>query len=191
MRIAKSPVAFWTRALPLASLLFAIGCAMSAVIDYDAAVNFKAYERFAWLSEQQEQTGNVRIDNPLVDKRIRSAMDDEFTRKGYTKSDSQAADFLIGYHIALDRRLDLQTINSHYGYGRYGRYGMGPDVIVRDYEEGTMLLDIVDARSNQLVWRSSYSTRLRGEPTPARREAIVREAVQVLLEDFPPEPARD
>ncbi len=173
--------------LLLALMFLVVGCMTpKASIDFDANADFSSYEHFAWLSEEQEQTGNVRIDNSLVDRRVRVAIDAEFVRKGYTKSEIQDADFLIGYHVALDRRLDIQTINSHYGYGRYGRYGMGPDVLVRDYEEGTMLLDVVDARSKQLVWRSSYSTRLRSELTPARHEEIVREAIRALLVQFPP-----
>ena len=57
---------------------------------------------------------------------------------------------------------------------------------VTTYEEGTLLLDVVDGRTNELVWRGAASTRINPDRTPQERTELIRTAVQKMLKDFPP-----
>ena len=69
-----------------------------------------------------------------------------------------------------------------YGYGYWGGWGMSytqPYV----YEEGTMILDLVDRAKGQLVWRGTLTKAL-GSSRPSDEE--VRKAVRKVLIDFPP-----
>jgi hypothetical protein len=55
-----------------------------------------------------------------------------------------------------------------------------------EYKRGTVLVDVLDARSRRLVWRGSSSSRLDVDqvPTPERVEKRVSE----ILAKFPPKP---
>ena len=83
--------------------------------------------------------------------------------------------------------LDVDTVNTGYGYGRYGRYGgISTSTTVSEYQEGTLLIDMIDPSSKQLVWRGSGQARIRQSSSPEEREKRIGEAVQQILEDFPP-----
>ena len=58
--------------------------------------------------------------------------------------------------------------------------------IQTEYDEGTLILDIVDAESRTLIWRGSARAEVSATVAPETREARVREAVRRILEQFPP-----
>lgn len=169
----------------------ALGCAALPVYtDFDGAEDFSKLSTFAWLTTVQQPTGDVRIDNPLLDARVRTATDEQLTAQGYLKVPEDRADFLVGYHLSLKTKLDVYMINSHYGYGRRGYYEL-PETTVDEYEQGTLLLDVVSARSRKLVWRGWTSKRVGTLGTPEERDARVREVVNAILAEFPPTPAEN
>ncbi len=157
--------------------------------DHDPAADFSTYERFSWLPRPVEMTGEPRVDNPLLHTRVRFAVEQELASKGYKKILEGTPDFYIGYHLSLTTKLDARTTDAHYGYGPGGPWGrMGtPETRYFEYEEGTLILDVVDARLEKLVWRGSGQQRI-GEPstTPEESERRVREAVAEVLKYFPP-----
>ena len=144
---------------------------ISVRTDYDREVNFTKYQTFKWMPNPEKRLGRVK-QNSLVDKRIRRAIKHEMETKGYRFVKSGKADALIVYHIAVQNKVDIDR------YGYWGRR-----VHVRRYKEGSIILDIVDARTKEMVWRGvaqgtvSY---LKGDPER------VNEAVSKLLEEYPP-----
>jgi hypothetical protein len=59
------------------------------------------------------------------------------------------ADLLIHYHASISRRIEANRTDSEYGYCANGNCGAP----VTDFEAGTLILDIVDAHTNRLIWR--------------------------------------
>ncbi len=158
--------------------------------DHDPAADFSSYGRYSWLPRTVEITGEPRVDNPLLHTRVRFAVEQELASKGYRKILEGTPDFYVGYHLSLTTKLDARTVDAHYGYGSAGRWGrMGiPETRYYESEEGILVLDIVDAKLEKLVWRASGQRRI-GEPstTPEESERRVREAVAEVLKYFPPE----
>lgn len=189
----------------LAGCLLAVllaGCStMDVTTDYDPGAVFEGMKRYAWLPEPRKATGDPRIDdNKLLDQRIRKAVEDQLEFKGYTLSTSDP-DFLVGYHVSLDKRQSVQVLNDYYGYGpgwgyRYGAayrpmgYAGAPDTYVYEYEEGTLILDIVNPANRELMWRGAASDEVHFKNTPQESEAQIRTAVQAMLERFPPDANR-
>ncbi len=164
------------------------GCASVPVsTDYDPAFDFGPYRSFSWLEEKQPLTGDLRLDNPLLDQRLREAIERALIARGYKKSGG-AADFVVGYHLSLTQRYDVSTLQSHYGYGPgWNRVGYGPaDTIVTEYEEGTLVIDVVDRAADRLVWRGQAYGRVRESAAPEEREQRVNRVVESILADFPP-----
>jgi hypothetical protein len=152
--------------------------------DYDPSADFTAYATFGWLSERPETTGDIRLDNPLLHARLRRAVEEEFASRGYEKSDRP--DFRVGYHLSLEKRLDVTTVDRHYGYGR--RWGPPHgETWATEYEQGTLVLDVVDARVESLVWRGWGSRPIEGRAaSPEESQQAVREVVAAILAEFPP-----
>ncbi|MGH0032707.1 MAG: DUF4136 domain-containing protein [Myxococcota bacterium] len=175
------------RALVVAALAF--GLAACATIDvssdYDAEADFARLRSFALLPDPPA-SGNPRADNPLIHRRVRRAIADELERRGYAPSDTP--DMKIGYHVSTEQRLDVRTVDSYYGYGwRYGVAGLPVTTTeVRQYEQGALIIDVVDAKTDTLVWRGVGEARLRSDPSPEQITERVNLAVQQILAEFPP-----
>jgi hypothetical protein len=164
------------------------GCSnMQISSDYDPGVDFSRLGSYGWLPDPRPPTGDPRLDSSLLDGRIRSAVKAQLAARGYREVSPDQADFLVTYHVALESKLDVDTMYRSYGYG-WGR-GYGPvelDTVVREYEQGTLLLDFVDPETRNLIWRGSASAEITPDSTPERRQERVNRAVAGMLERFPP-----
>jgi hypothetical protein len=77
-------------------------------------------------------------------------------------------------------------VGGGFGYRRWG-YGVGTRFSeVHHYKEGTIVLEIVDGRSNQLVWQSAAVGALTNLDNPEEAQEQVARAVAEMLEKFPP-----
>ncbi len=174
-------------ALLFALLGLASACSTIEVsYDFDPATDFQRLRTYAWLPGPQPETGNPRLDNTIIDSRIRGSVDTLLAGRGYQKALPARADFLVAYHAAIDRKLDIQAINRYYGAGPRRGGLVVTDTVVREYDAGTLLLDVVDRRSRKLLWRGSVQARITNQASPAERTERVRNAVTQLLEKFPP-----
>jgi hypothetical protein len=186
------------RALVLALASTVFGCStMEISYDFDPKANFSGLKTYAWIKKAQKLTGDPRIDgNTILATRIHDAVDAGLAARGFKKATSDP-DFLVAYHVSLDKRQSVQTLNNYYGYGPGWGYGYGasyrpggwagaPESYVYEYEEGTLILDIVDAKNKELIWRGSAQDEVHFKSTPEKAQAQINEAVDKMLEKFPP-----
>jgi len=169
--------------LPLL-MLAACGPMIDVRADYDTSADFSRLRTYAWLQQPSSAPRDPRINNDLLDSRVHSAVNDELHAKGYTEN-AESPDFRVAYHVVLKEKIAAAAFPTYYGYG-LGRWPGPADVQVATYEEGTLLLDFVDGRMNELVWRGAASTRINPDRTPQERTELIRTAVQRMLKDFPP-----
>jgi len=180
-------------------LLFVSGCSTIKVTsDYDPAVSFTGLQSYQWITDSPKKTGDPRIDgNTLLQKRVRNAVDNSLASKGYQKVSSGKPDFLVTYHVTLDKQTEIQTINTynHYGpgwgwgYGRnyYPAMGYGTETFVYTYDQGSLIIDIVEPDSRGLIWRGSATDEVNLSNSPEKKEQKINEAIEKLLEQFPPQ----
>jgi len=181
-------------------LFFISGCSTIKVTsDYDPSVSFSRFQSYKWIPDTPKKTGDPRIDgNTLLQNRVRNAVDNRLASKGYRKKNSGKVDFLITYHVTLDKQTEIQVINSYNNYGpgwgwRYGRH-YSPysgfyenETFVHTYEEGSLIVDLVSPESRELFWRGSATDRVNFSHTPEQKEQKINEAVEKLFEQFPPQ----
>ena len=170
--------------LLLAFTMLAAACATIEIsTDYDPAADFSKLRTWAFADPGQP-TGNPRLDSSLVRSRIFQALESELAVKGYGRAVGVEPDFLVDTHVALSRELDIHTF--HQGYRRSG-WGTS-ETVVREVERGSLVLDFLDPQSRELLWRGIAQARVDRGSTPAERSQRIREAVRLMLQDFPPQP---
>ena len=132
----------------LAGLVAALACAPMQVHTYTPrSADLTRYHTYAWAPAGAFETGDPRLDNnTLFIERLRSAVERQLARKGWSTAVGGEAELLIHFHARVDQRLDLADataagVNEHSGGGS------------AVFDAGTLLLDFVEARSNTLVWR--------------------------------------
>ena len=57
---------------------------------------------------------------------------------------------------------------------------------MQQYEEGTLILDIVDPKNKQLIWRGSAQDEVHFKSSPEKDQTQLNEAVRMMLQTFPP-----
>jgi hypothetical protein len=161
------------------------GCASPNIgYDFDRSVNFSHYHTYAWIPRAPEATGDRRVDNSLTDARIRTAIDAQLRSKGYTAAADDKPEFLVAYHVGINDMMKGISTQNYIGDRASGKYTTVSGI--EPYKEGTLLIDIVDAESKQLVWQASAIAEIGKGLTPTQRDERINGVVRTMLSHFPP-----
>jgi hypothetical protein len=162
----------------------ALMLAQKTSYDYEKSADFKSFKTYAFKD-------GTKVGQPLIDSRIVSAIETELASKGLTKSEDNP-DVWVVYHVAFDKQKDISTFSSGGGYGPYG-WGWGggwaggsTHTQVRDILMGTLVIDMADAKKNQMVWRGMGVKEVNTQANPEKRDKSINNAVKKILKNYPP-----
>jgi len=167
-------------------LVPALAIAQKVSYDFDKSASFATFKTYA-------HKDGTKVGQPLIDDRIVAAIDAELAAKGLTKSESNP-DLVVVYHVAFDKEQDITSFSSGYagGYGRYGyRYGGGwgsttTNTQVRNILVGTLVIDMADAKKEQLAWRGMGVKEVDTQANPEKRDKSITNAVKKIFKNYPP-----
>lgn len=175
----------------LAIFLALVGCAtttLEAVSDYDRNFDFSPAQRFFILPIDRTTAAEKLISDMQVE-RIDEALAAEIERRGYglakTKED---ADLYISWHLVTRERTDIRSYNAS---SAYQCWRCGPpvsDVSVKQYTEGTFIVDLIDPLRNRSVWRSRIESRLKTDLDAQQSADLRTRAAKAVLAPYPPAP---
>ena len=173
-------------ALATTALLNACATPLEATADFDDSFDFSGVKSIGIQAYDRTTVSSVRISDMQVD-RINVTLSDELERKGFRMvEDNAQADLIMTWHLVTQEKTDVRTYNSA---SYYNCWRCGPnvsDVSVRQYTEGTFIVDMIDPNRNRSVWRSIIQSRLKSEPDPAKSAQNRREAAIAIFAEFPP-----
>lgn len=176
----------------LAVLALSACSSMKSGWDYDPSANFTQYKTYAWVAQKADSAG-YHLDG-LMDQRVREAVNSQLASKGMTLVDAKDADVLVNYLTKVDKKINVDTFNSNFGYNPYYGPGWGwggnmqTQTTVREYEVGTLIIDLVDNKTTKLIWRGSVADTIRDKNTPEERVQIINQAVGSVMANYPPNP---
>jgi hypothetical protein len=186
-------IAKWSQIL----LLGLIICGCSAVRvsqDFDETINFTRYKTFDWAPSPPQNSNDILMDSQLMDRRVRSAVEEYLSAAGLSYTPGQKPDLFITYHIVVRTRLEGESFNR--GFGWYGHRHLywgypyppwgGINTYIRQYDEGTLIIDFADSGTNELIWRGVGSRRVSKHSDPEKTTAAVKETVAQILAQYPP-----
>ena len=167
-----------------ALFLVALGTALAQQVktDFDHRANFSQYKTYSW----QE----IKPENSLWDARIKDAVDAQLAAKGWTQVNS-GGDVAIVAIKTTQTQKSLQTFYDGFGGGwRWrGFGGMGEATTTEeDYKEGTLVVDMYDAKTKQLIWRGSAEGTLSNNAD--KNEKNLDKGVAKMFKKFPPQAAK-
>ena len=156
------------------AMVFAPGCSSISVNqDFNPDFDFANWKTYGFIPIPE----SAGIDQLSADK-LSNAVKRELNAKGY--KDSEPSDFGVAFHFGKKTVTDVQS----YGYGWWG-YGGGVDV--SQYEQGTLIIDLIDMKTNKLEWRGTAQGALPDNPDMQTRTAGIDSAVAQMLAPFPPD----
>ena len=179
---------FIQRSIPLTALLAAgvtAGCATMAVSSHvEPGIDLARYETFDWGPADALPTGDPRLDqDPAFNDWVQGAVERGLTLKGLMLvPEGEEPDLRIHYHAHIDQRVDVTTVDQDFGFCQ----GEGCQPPVTVYEAGTLVIDIVDARTNRVIWRGWAQNSVEDElDDPDAMETTIEEAVTRMLARVP------
>jgi len=175
----------WIGLAVVAALVGGAAFAVDVKTDYDKAADFGAVKTFA----VKLGTG---WGNEISEKRVVDAVTAAVAAKGWKPAPEGEADALVVIHGASSQK---QTLTTFYdGWGGYGWYGWGgasmgsATTTSYTYTVGTLVVDVFNARSKQLMWRGSVEDELKN--SVEKREKQLNKALSKLFAYFPPKPEK-
>lgn len=189
-------------------MLFTVGCAPRVTVDQSKNADLSNYRTFAFMNNDSSVVagGNPLYYNQIATQNVESTMRDEFAKKGVTEA-AQNPDLLVGYHFFVQKKTQNVPVGGGYsglggysgygsgfgrgwGWGRWGYGGWGPgwggfggtQYIKQNYEAGTVVVDLVDAKTHKLVWRGSVQDAVNN---PANITTQLAQEVGQILNKFP------
>ena len=125
--------------------------------DFSKQYNLTALKTFDF-KQQNRISSDPIANNQIWNDDIRTAIAANLAAHGMVQDGTAAPDFLVAYYVGLTKGYDVRSIG--YGmpfYGRgfrgWGGWPRGYDAWSVPYTESTLIIDVIDARTNQLVWR--------------------------------------
>jgi len=167
------------RLVLLVGFLFLAAGALSAQkvsVDYNHNLSFAKYHTYTWLKPVQAPG--------LWAQRLTDGVNSQITSKGLSP-DPNNPDVEVAAFGASETMHDLNTFYS--GTGGWGYRGMGTataTTTTTTYQKGTVVVDMFDARTKQLIWRGVASDTASGNPE--KNEKKLQKALEKMFKEFPP-----
>jgi len=162
------------------SLFGVTAFAQDVKVDFDKDANFAVIKTFT-----------VKIGtawgNPISEKRVAGEIEQALVEKGWAKAEEAKADAIVMLHGATQVKRDVNTFYSGMGGYRYRGFGSA-QTTVTEYTVGTLVVDIFDAKSKQLMFRGTASDELSDKPEKNVKK--VAKASDKMFKDFPPGSAK-
>ena len=164
--------------IALTLVVATVSFAQDVKSDYDHNADFTHYKTFSWEK--------VQTKDPLMVDRIKDAVNSALSAKGWTLLPS-GGDVEV---FAIETTQDQQTLDTFYnGFGggrRWGGFGGFGDATttVETYKVGTLVVDLFDAKTEKLIWRSSSSDTL--SDNADKNTKNLGKGVTKMFKSFPP-----
>ena len=164
----------------IAMVVLAATFTMAQDVKYNfmPGTDFAKYHTYKWVPIK-----GGSHPNQIVDSQIKQAVDSQLAAKGLTKTDDEKADLYVGYQIAVDQEKQWNA----YGMGGAWRFGGGMATATSStIDVGTLVLDMYDPTTKQLVWTGRATKTMSPSNNPEKNQKNLDKAMQKLLKHYPP-----
>jgi hypothetical protein len=180
--------------LGLSLLVAAAGCAgRQLTTDYSPATRFSQYRTYALVAPPDTAS------QQLLDQRVQRAVQGQLAAKGLTPAAREQADLYVGYGMVDRTHRDVYTYRDGWGWGggwgwRNYRWGVAWPMAsyrqVDTYTDGTVVVNLIDAKTKQVVWEGEVADVVPlPVANPQRATKQVDMAVAKLFSKYPPKPS--
>jgi hypothetical protein len=140
--------------------------------------DFSKYHTYKWISIAE----NVHP-NQIVSQEIKQAIDNQLSAKGLMKADGEKADLYVGYQCSIDQERQWNS----FGMGGL-RWGSTGTLTSSTIDNGTLVVDMYDPATKQLIWTGRASKTLNPSGNQEKDMERLNKAMAKLLKNYPPKP---
>lgn len=141
-----------------------------------------------WAWAPVATTNDPRLNNDILQDRMQTAVELSLGRHGLIQIARRAdARYVVSYRVAVEKKVDVRTSPNVTGgtvcgwRGCIRGYNAYPTVDVQQFNEGTLVIDIVDTRTGKLVWRAASKKKVSGkDASQDKLNAVVADMMKSL-----------
>jgi hypothetical protein len=165
-------------AVLIALILFMCGSVLAQDVKYNfmPGTDFAKFHTYRWIVIE-----GGSHPNQIADAQIKSSVDSQLAAKGLTKTDGDKADLLIGYQVAVDKEKQWNAYSM--GGPRFGGMGTATSSTISN---GSLVLDIYNPTTKQLVWTGTATKTLNPSSNQEKNQKDLDKAMAKLLKNYPP-----
>lgn len=176
------------------SLVVLAGCSTKPNVETDhlADYDFSSLKTFSVAETKQDSKADLLI-SPFTLSHIHSSLESELGKRYHSAAAGAKPDFVVSYHVVIEEKIDPRSYDDLYGFGYYGRgyryprpFFYGTNTGLRVYNQGSLIIDIVDARTEKPIWRGVSEKRLSRGMAPQQQREVLSRAVTEVIAQFPP-----
>lgn len=152
---------------------------LKTATEYDKSVDFKTYNSYKFAKEitYSDTFDNYSHENK---RNIENAIHKQLKNKDL--EEQELASLEVNFFV-IDTHESESITKSSYRNQHYG--GMRHlDTYIVEYEQGTLIIDLIDAKSKKLVWRGAATGVITGKQDDMER--TIDYAVKKIFSEFPP-----
>jgi len=172
-------------------LAFVVCSSLTVTTDFDPSQDFSKYKTYRWATTKEVNPNDELAKNPLIRKRVVAAIDKALQSKGFAITESEP-DFVVMIIGGTKEKMQVTNTGGVYGYGRYGGWydpwwgPYGGSTHVSYYEEGSLVIDIVDWNQKELSWRGIGTGVVKEYSSQEEQQEALDKICAKILADFPP-----
>ena len=172
----------------VAGLLASCAPAVTVKYDYDPKVNVRQFSTYR-IEADRQRNADPSVGGNLNQRRIADALDQSLKARGYKPAQGGNADLVIRFFADSRDRQQIQSNNNWSPY--WGWWGPGSNqVYSRNYEENRIVVNVYDARTNDIIWQG-WATGQLNQRKERERDAAFRESVVSIMKNFPESAGQD
>ena len=157
--------------------------------DFSHDTDFSGLRNYQWVPLSETMASGQFSTDTVASMKI--AFTDALEAKGFTRVKSNP-DFLVALFGVTEGKIQSTDWGYNYQWDKrsWGGYWDERRVSAREYDEGTIVLDILDPASGDLIWSGTAVAVLFEGMSGDKRNKRIDDAVAKLLEQFPPQPPK-
>jgi hypothetical protein len=157
------------------ALVGTIVFAQSVTYDFDRSANFTRFKTYTWVR-------GTNLSDQLNHQRIMRAVDAQLASRGFSKVEAAAnPDVLVSYHASFEKNLQINAFGSGPRVGLRSGTATVEEIVV-----GTLAIDVVDAQTQNIVWRGIATRELDAKASPEKKEKGINKAAEKIFKNYPP-----
>jgi hypothetical protein len=138
--------------------------------------DFSKYHTYKWVP-----IAGASHPNQIVDTQIKQAVNAQLSAKGMTVTDADKADMYVGYQISVDQQKEWNAMGSGMRFGGGMATATSSTINI-----GTLVLDMYDPGTKQLVWTGRATKTIDPSSKPEKNQKNLDNSMKKLLQKYPP-----
>jgi hypothetical protein len=157
----------------LAFLCSGCGPIISVSTDWDRSFAFSDLGTYAWVEQERAEDASE-----TTAVRVQRGTDRVLQERGFSRDEDEPS-FLVAYQLGAEDRERFVPYNQAL---------VGARSTARvEYTANTIVIDVIDPESNEVVWRGSGETVPNSNATVEQQSDLIRQVVEKILKEFPPD----